>query len=75
MKTSELDEPLITDNEYPVKRGREREREGEERERGRGEDEHYNVTEEEEEGGRKREEGEDTLGGHTQKPSMSLICI
>ena len=24
MKTFELDEPLITDNEYPVKRGRER---------------------------------------------------
>ena len=33
MKTSELDEPLIIDNEYPVKRGREREGEEEERER------------------------------------------
>ena len=65
MKTSELDEPLIIDNEYPVKRGRER-----------GEDEHYNVTEERRRGGgRKREEGEDILGGRTQKPSMSLICI
>ena len=47
MKTSELDEPLITDNEYPVKRRREREER---------EDEHYNVTEERRRGGGREKE-------------------